>query len=79
VLLRRMHILEGFVLIFDALDEIIKIIRASDGKADAAEKIMKRFPAAKGRTGRRADRRHLGIETVSTGKTGNQFDPRRVA
>lgn len=48
VLLRRMHILEGFVLIFDALDEIIKIIRASDGKADAAEKIMKRFPAAKG-------------------------------
>jgi DNA gyrase/topoisomerase IV subunit A len=48
VLLRRMHILEGFVLIFDALDEIIKIIRASDGKADAADKIMRRFPAAKG-------------------------------
>src|SRR5690606_19867849 len=48
VLLRRMHILSGFVLIFDALDEIIKIIRASDGKADAASKIMQRFPAAKG-------------------------------
>ncbi len=39
----RIHILEGFALIFDALDEIIKIIRASDGKADAAEKIIKRF------------------------------------
>lgn len=48
VLLRRMHILEGFVLIFDALDEIIRIIRRSDGKADAADKIMKRFPAAQG-------------------------------
>ncbi|MEZ6117245.1 MAG: DNA topoisomerase IV subunit A [Pirellulaceae bacterium] len=48
VLNRRMHILEGFVLVFDALDEIIRIIRKSDGKADAAEKIMKRFPAAKG-------------------------------
>jgi DNA gyrase/topoisomerase IV subunit A len=47
-LLRRMHILEGFVLIFDALDEIIRIIRKSDGKSDAAEKIMQRFPAAKG-------------------------------
>ncbi len=47
-LLRRMHILEGFVLIFDALDEIIRIIRKSDGKADAAEKLMKRFPADKG-------------------------------
>lgn len=41
---RRLHILRGFVTIFDALDEIIKIIRRSDGKADAAEKIMKRFP-----------------------------------
>ena len=47
-LLRRMHILEGFVLIFDALDEIIRIIRRSDGKADAAKKIMKRFPAEDG-------------------------------
>src|SRR5688500_16266587 len=40
---RRIHILEGFEKVFDALDEIIKIIRKSDGKADAAEKIMKRF------------------------------------
>lgn len=40
---KRIHLLEGFALIFDALDQIIKIIRASDGKADAAEKIMKRF------------------------------------
>ncbi len=39
----RIHILEGFVTIFDALDETIKIIRASDGKEDAAQKIMKRF------------------------------------
>ncbi len=45
---KRLHILEGFVLIFDALDEIIRIIRRSDGKQDAAQKIMKRFPAAKG-------------------------------
>ncbi|HSD85941.1 MAG TPA: DNA gyrase subunit A, partial [Kofleriaceae bacterium] len=40
---KRIHILEGFVTIFDALDETIKIIRASDGKEDAAGKIMKRF------------------------------------
>jgi DNA gyrase subunit A len=40
---RRIHILEGFEKVFDALDEIIRIIRKSDGKADAAEKIMKRF------------------------------------
>jgi len=40
---RRIHILEGFQTIFDALDETIRIIRKSEGKADAAEKIMKRF------------------------------------
>jgi DNA gyrase subunit A len=40
---KRMHVLEGFEKVFDALDEIIKIIRKSDGKADAASKIMKRF------------------------------------
>jgi len=45
---KRIHILEGFALIFDVLDEIIRIIRRSDGKADAAEKIMKRFPADDG-------------------------------
>ena len=40
---RRIHILEGFETVFDALDEILKIVRKSDGKADAAEKIMARF------------------------------------
>ncbi len=40
---KRIHILDGFEKVFDALDEIIKIIRKSDGKADAAQTIMKRF------------------------------------
>jgi DNA gyrase subunit A len=40
---KRIHLLEGFEQIFDALDEVLKIVRKSDGKADAAAKIMKRF------------------------------------
>ncbi len=40
---RRIHILEGFEKVFDALDEIVRIIRKSDGKADAADKIIARF------------------------------------
>jgi len=40
---KRIHLLEGFETVFDALDEIIRIIRKSDGKADSAEKIMARF------------------------------------
>jgi len=40
---KRIHILEGFETVFDALDEILRIVRKSDGKEDAAGKIMKRF------------------------------------
>ncbi len=40
---KRIHILEGFAIVFDALDEAIRIIRASDGKADASPKLMNRF------------------------------------
>jgi DNA gyrase subunit A len=40
---KRIHILEGFEKVFDALDEIIKIVRKSEGKADAAQHIIKRF------------------------------------
>jgi DNA gyrase subunit A len=42
-LTRRMHILDGFAKVFDALDEILRLIRRSEGKADAAEQIMRRF------------------------------------
>lgn len=41
---RRIHILNGFCIIFDGLDRALKIIRASSGKKDAAEKLMKAFP-----------------------------------
>jgi DNA gyrase subunit A len=40
---KRVHILEGFEKVFDALDEILKIVRKSEGKADAAQQITKRF------------------------------------
>jgi DNA gyrase subunit A len=41
---KRVHILEGFEKVFDALDDILKIVRKSEGKADAAQQIIKRFP-----------------------------------
>ena len=40
---RRIHILEGFAIIFNALDEAIALIRASDGKAEARDRLMARF------------------------------------
>jgi DNA gyrase subunit A len=41
---RRIHILEGFVIVFKGLEQALKIIRASQGKADAAARLMKAFP-----------------------------------
>jgi DNA gyrase subunit A len=40
---RRIHILQGFKIIFDALDKAIKMIRESEGKQDAAEKLIRAF------------------------------------
>lgn len=40
---KRIHILRGFEKIFDAIDEAIRIIRASQNKADSAQRLMHRF------------------------------------
>ena len=49
-LLDRIHLLEGFCTVFDALDEIIQMIRKSEGKRDAAEKLMDRFDLSETQT-----------------------------
>lgn len=41
---RRIHILEGFEIVFNGLDRALKIIRNSQGKQDAATKLMAAFP-----------------------------------
>jgi DNA gyrase subunit A len=39
----RIHVLNGFRIVFNALDRAIKLIRESQGKPDAAAKLMKAF------------------------------------
>ena len=39
----RLHVLEGFEKVYDALDEMLRIIRRSEGKEDAAKKLSARF------------------------------------
>jgi len=41
---KRLHILQGLRLIFDGLDKALKIIRASQGKPDAAARLRQAFP-----------------------------------
>lgn len=42
-LLERIHILEGLEKIFDGIDIAIKIVRASEGRTDAATKLKAKF------------------------------------
>lgn len=42
---QRIHLLEGFAIIFNDLDRALKIIRNSSGKRDACDKLLKTFPA----------------------------------
>lgn len=39
----RLHIIEGLIIAINALDEVIKIIRASKDKADSKNNLIKRF------------------------------------
>ena len=39
----RIHLLEGFAIIFNDLDRALKIIRNSSGKRDACDKLLKAF------------------------------------
>jgi DNA gyrase subunit A len=41
---QRIHLLEGFEIIFNDLDRALKIIRNSSGKRDACDKLLKAFP-----------------------------------
>ena len=37
----RAHLLDGLISIFDIIDKVIKVVRASDGRADAASKLQR--------------------------------------
>ena len=67
---KRLHILEGFEIVYDALDEMIRIIRKSDGKQDAAGKLMHRFS-----TRCRAGGRHPRDEALQVGASGDSGHP----
>ena len=69
---KRIHILEGFEKVFDALDEILRIVRKSDGKADAAAEDHQAVRAR-----RRADRRDPRAQDLSPGAARDPRHPAR--
>ena len=69
---RRIHILEGYAKVFDALDEVIRIIRKSEGKADAARQADEALRARRG-----AGRRHPRAQALPPGAARDPHRSRR--
>jgi len=46
----RIHVLEGLAIVFDALDETLRIIRRSEGRTDATAKLIQRFKLSEEQT-----------------------------
>ena len=47
---KRVHILEGYQIVFDNLDEVIKIIKESKADGEAKSKLMERFGLTEAQT-----------------------------
>ncbi|HWL10826.1 MAG TPA: DNA topoisomerase (ATP-hydrolyzing) [Planctomicrobium sp.] len=65
---RRIHILLGFVIVFDGLEKALKIIRQSTGKQDACEKLMKAFPLDEVQTNAILELQLYRISTLEIGR-----------
>ena len=70
---KRIHVLEGFEKVFDALDEIIRIIRKSEGKAGRRREDHEAVRAR-----RRADRRDPRAENLSPRASRDPRHPERA-
>jgi DNA gyrase subunit A len=73
----RIHILEGFEKIFDELDKAIKLIRQSDGRADAASKLMKAFELSEIQADAVLDTRLYKLAKLEILKIREELDEKR--
>jgi len=71
---KRIHILRGFVIIFDGLEKALKIIRQSTGKQDACEKLMKAFPLDELQTNAILELQLYRISTLEIGRIREELE-----
>ncbi len=75
---KRIHILEGFVIVFDGLDKALRIIRKSTGKQDAAVKLMKAFPLDEIQTDAVLEIALYKISTLEIGRIKDELKEKRA-
>ena len=75
---RRIHVLEGMLIIFDELDKALKIIRKSKGKQDAAEKLMRVFPIDAEQTNAILELQLYRISQLEIGRILEELEQKRA-
>ncbi|NPA67593.1 MAG: DNA gyrase subunit A [Chlorobi bacterium] len=70
----RAHILEGLIIASDNIDEVIKIIRASESPAEAKEKLQERFKLSEIQAGAIVDMRLRQLTGLEQDKLRAEYE-----
>ena len=74
---QRVHLLEGLEKILDVLDEVIKLVRKSDGRADASSKLQKKFKLSELQANFIVDLRIYQLSKTSVSEVTNELKEKR--
>ena len=69
----RAHILEGYKIALDDLDEFVKIIRLSSNRSDAKEKLMRKFSLTERQTNAILDLRLYQLTGMERAKIDGEY------
>ena len=69
----RAHILEGYIIALDNLDDFVKIIRASKDKEEAKQKLMAKYPLSERQTNAILELRLYQLTGLERGKIEAEY------
>jgi DNA gyrase subunit A len=75
---RRIHILEGFAIVFDGLEQALKIIRKSNGKQDASQKLQRAFPLDEEQANAVLELQLYRISQLEIGRIREELDEKKA-
>ena len=70
----RAHILEGYLLALDNMDDFVKVIRASSNREDAKKSLMAKYPISERQTNAILDLRLYQLTGMEKGKIQTEYD-----
>ena len=71
--LARAHILEGYIIALDNLDDFVKIIRASQNREEAKQKLMAKYPLSERQTDAILELRLYQLTGLERGKIEAEY------